>query len=44
VLEVAQAAGVELVSVCGAEGTCGTCRVRAVDGLLSDETAEEESL
>jgi len=24
VLEVAQAAGVELVSVCGAEGTCGT--------------------
>ena len=44
VLEAAQAAGIELVSVCGGEGTCGTCRVRAVDGQLSDETAEEESL
>jgi uncharacterized 2Fe-2S/4Fe-4S cluster protein (DUF4445 family) len=44
VLEAAQAAGIELVSVCGGQGTCGTCRVRAVDGLLSAETAEEESL
>ena len=44
VLEVAQKTGVELVSVCGGEGTCGTCRVRAVDGLLSAVTAEEESL
>ena len=42
VLDAAQAAGIELVSVCGGEGTCGTCRVRAVDGLLSDQTAEEE--
>ena len=44
VLEAAQASGIELVSVCGGEGTCGTCRVRAVDGVLSAETAEEESL
>ena len=44
VLEAAQASGVELVSVCGGEGTCGTCRVRAIDGLLNAETAEEESL
>ena len=44
VLEAAQASGIELVSVCGGEGTCGTCRVRAVDGLLGAETAEEESL
>jgi uncharacterized 2Fe-2S/4Fe-4S cluster protein (DUF4445 family) len=44
VLAAAQAAGIELVSVCGGEGTCGTCRVRAVDGLLSGETADEEGL
>ncbi len=44
VLQAAQAAGIELVSVCGEEGTCGTCRVRAVDDLLSVETAEEEDL
>ena len=44
VLAVTQASGVEMVSVCGGEGTCGTCRVRAVDGLLGAETAEEESL
>jgi uncharacterized 2Fe-2S/4Fe-4S cluster protein (DUF4445 family) len=44
VLEAAQASGIELVSVCGGEGTCGTCRVRAVDGVLSAETAEEKGL
>jgi uncharacterized 2Fe-2S/4Fe-4S cluster protein (DUF4445 family) len=42
VLEVAQGSGVQLVAVCGGEGTCGTCRVRAVDGLFSAETAEEK--
>jgi uncharacterized 2Fe-2S/4Fe-4S cluster protein (DUF4445 family) len=44
VLEAARASGVELVSVCGGEGTCGTCRVRAVEGQLSAETAEEKYL
>jgi len=44
VLEATQASGVELVSVCGGEGTCGTCRVRAVEGQLSAKTAEEEDL
>ncbi len=44
VLEATQVSGVELVSVCGGEGTCGTCRVRAVEGQLSAETAEEEEL
>jgi uncharacterized 2Fe-2S/4Fe-4S cluster protein (DUF4445 family) len=41
VLEAAQQAGVQLVAVCGGQGTCGTCRVRAVDGVLSPGTAEE---
>jgi len=44
VLAAVQASGVELVSVCGGEGTCGTCRVRVVEGQLSAETAEEEDL
>jgi uncharacterized 2Fe-2S/4Fe-4S cluster protein (DUF4445 family) len=44
VLEAAQASGIELVSVCGGEGTCGTCRVRVVEGPLGAETAEEEDL
>jgi uncharacterized 2Fe-2S/4Fe-4S cluster protein (DUF4445 family) len=44
VLEAVQTSGVELVSVCGGEGTCGTCRVRAIEGQLSAETAEEEDL
>jgi uncharacterized 2Fe-2S/4Fe-4S cluster protein (DUF4445 family) len=42
VLEAAQASGVQLVAVCGGVGTCGTCRVQAVDGALSAETAEEK--
>jgi uncharacterized 2Fe-2S/4Fe-4S cluster protein (DUF4445 family) len=41
VLDAAQAAGVQLVAVCGGMGTCGTCRVRAVAGVLGGETAEE---
>jgi uncharacterized 2Fe-2S/4Fe-4S cluster protein (DUF4445 family) len=44
VLEAAQESGVQLVAVCGGLGTCGTCRVRAVDGPLSALTAEEDDL
>lgn len=43
VLEAAQLAGVQLVAVCGGLGTCGTCRVRAVDGRLGEETEEERT-
>ncbi len=42
-LQTAQRAGVEIVSVCGGAGLCGTCRVRAVKGRLSPPTAVEES-
>ena len=44
VLEAAQESGVQLVAVCGGQGTCGTCRVRAVDGDLGALTAEEKDL
>ena len=38
----AQAAGVELESVCGGAGSCGGCRVRLVTGELSPPTPAEE--
>jgi uncharacterized 2Fe-2S/4Fe-4S cluster protein (DUF4445 family) len=43
VLDAAQLAGVQLVAVCGGLGTCGTCRARAVDGSLGEETEEERA-
>src|SRR5512143_726682 len=41
-LDAAQAAGVELVAVCGGTGTCATCRVRVMSGELTHVTANEE--
>jgi len=38
-LDAAQAAGVELVAVCGGTGTCATCRVRVMSGELTPATA-----
>ena len=42
-LEAAQAAGVELVAVCGGNASCGTCRVRLVDGRLTNINLIEEA-
>lgn len=42
-LEAAQAAGVELISLCGGIGSCTGCRVRLASGKLSPITLEEES-
>lgn len=42
-LESAQAAGVELVAVCGGSGSCGTCRVKLMSGALSALTLVEEA-
>jgi uncharacterized 2Fe-2S/4Fe-4S cluster protein (DUF4445 family) len=42
-LEAAQAAGVELVSVCGGGGTCRGCLVRLAEGTLSPLTLEEQA-
>src|SRR5512136_313349 len=41
-LDAAQAAGVELIAVCGGTGTCATCRVRLMSGELTPVTANEE--
>ena len=40
-LEAAQNSGVELVAICGGSGSCGTCRVRLVNGQLSALTPIE---
>jgi uncharacterized 2Fe-2S/4Fe-4S cluster protein (DUF4445 family) len=42
-LDAARLAGVELVALCGGEGTCGACRLRPVEGRLSPLTRAEES-
>ncbi len=42
-LEAAQSAGVELVSICGGKGSCDGCRVRVVSGKLSSPTSDEQS-
>lgn len=41
-LEAAQAAGVELVAICGGTGSCSTCRVRLVNGELSPLSLVEQ--
>ena len=44
-LEAAQSAGVELVSLCGGAGLCDGCRVRLVEGTLSPPNlVEQEAL
>lgn len=42
-LEAAQAAGIELVAVCGGIGACHGCMVRLATGRLSPVTLEEEA-
>ena len=42
-LAAAQAAGVELISICGGVGICDGCRVRVREGKLSPLTLEEEA-
>jgi uncharacterized 2Fe-2S/4Fe-4S cluster protein (DUF4445 family) len=42
-LAAAQAAGVELISICGGVGICDGCRVRIRQGKLSPLTLEEEA-
>lgn len=41
-LQAAQQAGVELISICGGTGTCGSCRVQLVSGKLSSLTLDEQ--
>jgi len=43
ILEAARLAGVELVTICGGEGDCGTCKIRVVEGKLSAINLNEEN-
>ena len=43
-LEAARSAGIDLVSICGGNGSCDGCRVRLMSGKLSAPTTEEESV
>ena len=44
ILATAQAAGVELVSLCGGIGSCDSCKIRLIKGELSPLTLEERAL
>lgn len=41
-LDAAIESGIEIVAVCGGSGTCGSCKVKRVQGILSEITSEEE--
>lgn len=41
-LDAAQATGVEIISICGGIGVCGSCKIRLVEGKLSSPTSSEE--
>ncbi len=43
VLRAAQAAGIDIASVCGGVGICDSCKIRLVKGDLSRPTLEEEA-
>jgi uncharacterized 2Fe-2S/4Fe-4S cluster protein (DUF4445 family) len=43
-LEAARVAGVDLVSVCGGNGSCYTCRVRLMSGKANEPTLEEQDV
>jgi uncharacterized 2Fe-2S/4Fe-4S cluster protein (DUF4445 family) len=43
-LQAAQNAGVELVSLCGGIGACDSCIVRLVSGKLSEPSLEEQAI
>jgi uncharacterized 2Fe-2S/4Fe-4S cluster protein (DUF4445 family) len=42
-LAAAQAAGVQLASICGGIGSCDSCKIRLVNGSLSRPTLEEQA-
>lgn len=42
-LEAAQQAGLELTSLCGGTGICGSCKIRLIAGQVTPPTLEEET-
>jgi len=43
-LEAAQQLGVDLISLCGGEGTCGRCKVQILAGQVSPPTSVEKEV
>ena len=41
-LAAIRTAGIELVTVCGGIGICGSCKISLVDGFLSEPTLDEQ--
>jgi uncharacterized 2Fe-2S/4Fe-4S cluster protein (DUF4445 family) len=44
ILIAAQDAGIALASICGGVGICDSCRIRLINGLLTDPTLEEQAI
>jgi uncharacterized 2Fe-2S/4Fe-4S cluster protein (DUF4445 family) len=44
ILNAAQDAGIDIASICGGVGICDSCRIRLIDGELSELTLEEQAL
>ncbi len=42
-LDAAQSSGIELASICGGAGTCGTCKVRIAAGQVTPPSPDEEA-
>ena len=43
-LNAAQAAGINIASICGGIGICDSCKIRLIDGTLSETTLEEKAI
>lgn len=43
-LDASRRAGVEIVSLCGGEGWCGSCKVRLANGKLEEPTLNEQAV
>ena len=43
-LSAAQGAGIDIASICGGIGICDSCKIRLINGSLSNPTQEEKAL
>src|SRR4030042_3199785 len=43
-LNVAQGAGIALASICGGVGICDSCKIRLIQGILTEVTLEEKAI
>ena len=41
ILACARRSGLGVISVCGGQGTCHTCRIQVLSGILSEPTLSE---